>query len=636
MRLGNAPITRKSRRSIALTFLLLLTLPVVVYGILQNSSFDFRNKAFEELQLSEKNPCIITFPNINPYSIEVNSTVRVQVDALSDLFTVKSINISDNMGNVLITREYSDSPERITESFPFTPQSSTAYYLSGSMTDTNNQTYECVISSPYDIKGVRAITSNSKPEFTTTPRSSIPSQNIKTGVTYEYTIKAEDIDGDTINYAYSFTKGEDWLKPTVIDDGGGGKLAIKLKGSTNKAGSYLANIFIHDGYSTHLSSQSWVISVSPNDKSNPSVKILEPITPVQIKDNTKLRISWESEDDDEIIRYEIYISSNPTNQNSWIVLDKDIEPTQTSYNIDFTNIADGAYRVIVRAVDNQTPAGIGIDISEEIIVSKKGTQPSDPDDQVILPEPQIINMSPTSTDTISNTTPTIKASLVATEGATISETTISLKVDNKDVTDNIKVNKISESEYTVIYIPEESLSFGLHKVDLSFEDSKKGSTQKTWTFTISGGEEEDSDYFYIFGFEVAKRTTYIIAGGLGLIVLAIIIPMIIVAIWKDGSKETLSNNYALPQSLPPTTEIPTQKQEDLKDLVEENVQAPEPEGNITTEQQNIPEPIIEIDQISAPEPILETEESKIPEPSEDLNSLYKHIEAIKQEEDNKK
>ena len=630
MRLGNAPITRKSRRSIALTFLLLLTLPVFIYGILQNSSFDFRNKAFEDLQLSEKNPCIITFPNINPYSIEVNSTVRVQVDALSDLFAVKKINISDNMGNVLITKEYSDSPEKITESFPFTPQTSTAYYLSGSMTDTNNQTYECVISSPYDVKGVRAITTNSKPEFTTTPRSSIPSQSIQTGVTYEYTVKAEDIDGDTINYAYSFTVGEDWLKPTIIDDGGAGKLAIKLKGSTTKAGSYLANIFIHDGYSTHLSSQSWVISVSPKENSNPSVKILEPVTPIQITENTTLRISWEGEDDGEIIRYEVYISSNPTNQSSWKVINKDIKPSQSSFNIDFTNITDGAYRVIVRAIDNQIPAGIGTDISEEIIVSKNKPQPEDPDDQVVLPEPQIINMSPTSTDSISNTTPTIKASLVATEGASIKETTISLKIDNRDVTESIKINKISESEYTVIYIPEESLTFGLHKVDLSFEDSNKASTQKTWSFTISGGEEEDSDYFYIFGFEIAKRTTYIIAGGLGLIVLAIIIPMVIVALWKDSSKEIVSNNYALPQSLPPTTEIPSpqQEQEDLKDLVKENFQAPEPEVN-TPEPQPMPE---QVEHISAPEPILEADESKIPEPGEDLDSLYKQIEEIKQEE----
>ncbi len=620
----NAPLTRKKKKNILLTFLLLLALPIFVYGLLENSSFDFRNKAFEDIELSETNPCIITFPNVNPYSLEINSTVRVQVDALSQAFFVKDINISDNMGNILLAKEYTDSPKTVTESFPFTPQTEKAYNLSGSMTDTNNQSYVCVISSPYDIKGVRAITTNTKPQFTTTPRASIPSQNIQTGVTYEYTVQAEDIDKDTINYAYSFTVGEDWLKPTVLEDGGNGKLSIKLKGSTNKAGSYLANIFIHDGYSTHLSSQSWVISVSPKENSNPSVKIIEPVSPVEIKDNTVLKVRWEGEDDSQIIKYEIYISSNPTNENTWKTINKNINPSITSYNIDFKDITDGAYRVIVRAVDNQIPAGMGMDISEEILISKQAPKPPKPDDQIVLPQPQVINMSPTSTDTLSNPLPTIKASLVSSEGATINESSILVKIDNKDITQDIKINKISESEYTVIYIPEQPLTYGLHKVDLTFEDSNKTSVQKSWTFTIEGGEEqEDSDYFNIFGFEIAKRTLFIVIGGLGLIVLAIIIPMIIVAIWKDGSKESEPNNYALPQSVPPTTEIPIEQRQtqDLQDLVKHDFQAPEPELP-TPIQENIPEPIIE-EQITTP-----------PEPEEDLDSLYKQIEAVKQEENN--
>jgi len=175
----NAPLTRKNGKNIVLTFLLLLTLPIFVFGLLQNSSFDFRNKAFEDIELSETNPCIITFPNVNPYSLEINSTVRIQIDALSQAFFVKSIKVSDNMGNILITKEYTDSPKTISESFPFTPQTEKAYNLSGSMTDTNNQSYTCVISSPYDIKGVRAITTNTKPQFITTPRASLPSQNIQ-------------------------------------------------------------------------------------------------------------------------------------------------------------------------------------------------------------------------------------------------------------------------------------------------------------------------------------------------------------------------------------------------------------------------------------------------------------------------
>ena len=90
MKLKFAPI-KKRQRSILLTFLLLLTLPVFVFSILENRSFDIRNKASEEIELSTLNPCIITFPNVNPYTIEVNSTVRIQVDALSEKYNIKSL-----------------------------------------------------------------------------------------------------------------------------------------------------------------------------------------------------------------------------------------------------------------------------------------------------------------------------------------------------------------------------------------------------------------------------------------------------------------------------------------------------------------------------------------------------------------
>ena len=49
-----------------------------------------------------------------------------------------------------------------------------------------------------------------------------------------------------------------------------------------------------------------------------------------------------------------------------------------------------------------------MDISEEIIVSTTPTNTEEPDDQVVLPQPQVINVSPTSADSISNTTPTIR------------------------------------------------------------------------------------------------------------------------------------------------------------------------------------------------------------------------------------
>jgi len=611
MSLKIAPI-KKRQRSILLTFLLLLTLPVFVFSLLEDSSFDIRNRAFEEVELSELNPCIITFPNVNPYSLEVDKTVRIQVDALSQQYGIKSITISDSVGSEIFSQSYKDgNVEKITESFSYTPSVVRAYNLIGTMIDKSEKTYACVISSPYDIRGVKAILTNSKPEFLTTPKSSKPSQSIQTGVTYEYTLEAQDIDKDTINYSYSFTKGETWLKATIIDDGGSGKLTIKFRGSTSEAGSYLANVFIHDGYSKHLSSQSWVISVSPKGNDNPVVTIIEPENPITIKDNSKLKVTWEANDSNNIVKYEIYISSNPVNDLTWKAINLNVLPTQTSYNIDLTGMTDGAYRVIVRAIDDQTPAGIGMAISEEIIIAREDKDSDDPDDKVVLPEPQVINISPTSSDELSNTTPTIKASLIATEGSKIDESSILVKIDDKDITKDIKINKISDSEYTVIYLPENALDIGVHKVSIYFKDSNGGETEREWTFTISG-ESNETDTFNIFGFEIPKRTGYIIGAGIGLIALAIVIPLIVMAIWKDRSKEISTENSILPQSMPTTdTTFVPQPTTEIKKVVQP--------------------PVIETEDLDIPEPDIDTV-FEAPEPDDSFTAMYQNIKEIEEKD----
>lgn len=597
MKLKFAPI-KKRQKSILLTFLLLLTLPVFVFSMLDNKSFDIRNKAFEEVELSTLNPCIITFPNINPYTIEVNNTVRIQVDALSEKYGIKSITISDGIGKTIFSKSYKDTnTTKIAESFQYTPTAPRAYNLIGSITDKSEKTYACVISSPYDVQGVKAILTNTKPDFLSSPKDSKPSQSIETGITYEYTLQAEDIDKDTINYSYSFTKGQTWLKATVIDDGGNGKLTIKFRGSTSQPGSYLANVFIHDGYSKHLSSQSWVISVSPKGNDNPVVTIIEPEKSINIKDEKTLKVTWEAVDRNKIAKYEIYISSNPVNELTWKAINLNIPATQNSYDIDLTNIADGAYRIIVKAFDDQTPTGIGMDVSEEIIISKTDGNPKDPDDKVVLPEPQVINISPTSTDKISNTTPTVKASLIATKDGKINESSILVKIDGKDITKDIKINKISDSEYTVIYIPTSALDLGTHKFSIYFEDSNNRDTEKEWVFTISG-ETENGDVFKIFGFEIPKRTGYIVGGGIALIALAIVIPLIVMAIWKDNSKEVSTDNTVLPPSMPKTEDTyVTETRPKVQNLVNDAVQPPEPEIQAS----EIPEP--DIDSVfQAPEP----------------------------------
>lgn len=649
----HAPIKRK-RKSILLTFLLILTLPIFIFTLLENKSFDFRNRAFEEIELSNLNPCIITFPNVNPYTIQVNSTVRIQVDGISESSTIKELTITDGSGNTLFTKLYEDTiVNRVSESFPYTPLVARAYNLSGNMKDVAGNTFSCVISSPYDIKGVKAISLNSKPEFITSPRDSIPSQSIEVGDTYEYTLEAKDVDQDTINYIYSFTKGEEWLESTIIDDGADGVLTIKFRGSTKKAGSYLANVFIHDGYSKHLSSQSWVISVSNKGNDNPTITIIDPDTSIVITEQSTVPLKWEVEDKNQIIRYEIYISQNPVNETTWEPINTNVPGTQTNYTMDLSNRKDGAYRLIVRAIDDQEPAGVGVDISEEILISRSIETPDKPDDKVELPEPQIINMSPTSKDEVKNNVPTIKASLIASEGAVVQDSSIIFKLDDRDVTEEIKINEVEENEHTVIYIPSSGLTNGVHKVSIYFEDSNGGERESEWTFSI--GDENassDSDVFNILGLEIPKRTLYIVFGGIALIALAIIVPLLLPLIWKDTSKE-VSKNTILPESIPPTTEIPViPVSSPANKLTQEKFLAPEPEvANIEPENEivsttspvaidakEIEEPKEEITVVDSSgqttvEGITPMFEDSQPEP--DLENLYDQLKELEEKEENK-
>ena len=231
------------------TLFFVLSLPFVLFGVVQKS-LDTRSKAFEKLELSENNPCIISLPNVNPYTLEVDKKVRIQVDAKLKGEGIKKLNITDSTGEEIYTEDFEGAPLQIGTSFTMTPKKTGTIDLLGNIETISGGGHGCKISSPFDIKGVRAIQNNSSPEFTSEPAaSSKPSQDIQTGVQYEYTLIAKDIDKDRINYFYSFTPKASWLKDIVLEDGSDGKLKVTFKGTPNTPASYLANVVIHDGYS---------------------------------------------------------------------------------------------------------------------------------------------------------------------------------------------------------------------------------------------------------------------------------------------------------------------------------------------------------------------------------------------------
>ena len=610
---------------IYLTFFLLLSIPLVVYGVL-NGSFDIRNRAFDDLEVSEENPCIISLPNVNPYTLEVGRPVTIQVDAKLSNAIISELNITDSSGNSIYTEKFDNAPIEIATSFKFTPVKSGMIDLLGIIKKDAGGSVGCKISSPYDILGLRALANNSAPVFITQASSSKPSQNIKTGTVYEYTLSAADEDDDRVNYSYSFTPEAKWLKPTIIEDGSSGKLTIKFTGSTNVPGSYLANVFIHDGYSMHLASQSWVINVSPAKNDIPVVKITSPVSPITVVKGKNITVSWEANDLNFITKYQLYITKNYTNTSSWVAINSNIPFKTRTYNFSTSNLEPGTYKVILKALDNQTPQVSGLAISSEIVITKTGQTPIPTNDIPIIDAPQVINMTPLSTDQITNKRVTVKASLISAEKADINESSIIFKLDGIDKTSEIKINKISSQEYTIIYQPLEDFAEGIHKAEAYFKDSAGHDVTKEWTFTIQETIDELKDEtINIFGLDISKRILLIVGIGLVVVILAIVAPIIIFNVWKEDKMREQEE----PHSNEPIQ--PFIKQQE-PEYIEPPVQVEEIKEKVEVQPETIPVEEEKIENFVAPAPLVEETPppAEIVPPEPDLSTDLPTDESIKQ------
>jgi len=535
---------KKSKKSFLLivSLFFFLSLPLISYTLLERN-LDTRSKAFDRLELSDKNPCIISLPNVNPYTLEVGKSVRIQVDAKYTNSGIQKLNIIDSTGDEIYSEEFPNAPLQIGTSFAFTPSKSGTIDLLGTIEKTGGGSAACKISSPYDIKGIRAIANNASPEFTSQPKSSKPGQDIKTGVQYEYNLTAEDADKDRINYFYSFTPRADWLKAVIIKDGSSGELSVTFRGTTDKPASYLAHVVIHDGYSMHVRTQSWVISVSPAENDMPILRIIDPLSSIRIDSGEKFDTSWNVSDLNHVSKFQLYMAKNPSDEGSWVKVGNDLEYNVSKTAVETKGLPSGTYKLVIKATDNQTPPKSGIGVSPEIIISKLSDKDKGTDDEIVLPEAQVINMSPDSKDLISNSRVTIKGTIIASEDADINESSIVFKIDDKNVTKEIKINKISEREYTLIYQPSEDLKDGIHKAEISFSDTKDKEGSKSWEFTINSNTDDNSEVYVIFGKEISKRTMLIIGMGFLLIILAICVPLLISLIWGTNKKQETSTLY---------------------------------------------------------------------------------------------
>jgi len=248
----------KSIPTIILSIIIIATIPLVIYSVI-NTNLDFRKEAYEK----KTDHCTIILPHVNPKTIAIDKTYQMIVSASFQGETINEVKIEDDTKEELFSKLYTEPQSEISEAFTFQPTRKGSKELQGSL-KTQENIYPCKM----DFDRIIVQENNHPPAFLTNPyiESTSKKKAIKPGEEYSYRLKAVDQDADNIQYHYSFTPSADWLHKNVISGGRDGQLEIEFSGIPQETGTYLANIFIHDGYNRHLRSQSWIIEVNPEGK----------------------------------------------------------------------------------------------------------------------------------------------------------------------------------------------------------------------------------------------------------------------------------------------------------------------------------------------------------------------------------
>lgn len=590
----------RRRMPILANLFVLLAIPLGIYALIATDTFDTRNRAFEPELIKDR--CIISFPYVNPQTIQSGSTVQVQVVAFVPGAAITNLNLLGQAGQQISSKSYDIPDEKLSEVFRISPSSIGEYTLLGTIS-TDRGTIPCTLDG---ARVARAVSINNAPEFLTQATSAKPSNSLKVNDTYEYTLRAEDTDGDNISYHFSFTPNADWLKYTAIEDGSDGKLTIKFTGVPDQPASYLANIFIHDGYNANLRAQTWTISVGQDKNDTPKVTVYSPAVDSRVEKGERITVSWEVTDLNQISRQELYIATDAGNPSSWVEISKNLSGNTKNYIFDTSNMSPGRYQFVVRAIDNGEPVSTGTGASTVLSISVPATEtdPEEekPDDGIILQDPQVINVSPANNSRVEDRNTLVTATLIAGTDSKIEEESITFVLDDQDKTEDVELNRISESEITITYKPNQIHSIGLHKASVTFKDEKGGQAERSWVFNIVEKEEEEDDTYNIFGFEISKRMAWILGGGIGILLLALIVPWLLYLAWRgeDDSYEQAYKN-SRPFTPPPTTT--TYEKEKIMESqsvpVQATIQAPKPVVIDTAVNPPIEEKII----VETPKPV---------------------------------
>jgi hypothetical protein len=383
---------------------------------------------------------------------------------------------------------------------------------------------------------------NGSPEFKTDPYAD-SNTSLKEGEQYSYTLEAGDPNEDEIDYFIINETG--WVNSN-IEQSSDGKFKAVFSGTPSQPGSYTLAVALNDGFHNHYSTQIWVINVDSKTNDTPDISVVKPEKGESFLSGDNIYIEWEGQDNNLIENFDIYISSDPTDESTWELINTGVGYNYNSYIWDSSAKSPGTYYIIVEGTDNQSPPATGQGVSEYFyITTPTQPQPQEPEpDEPDIPEnyPRILNVKPADKSEITENKPLISADLTASENNQIKDGSVSVKLDDNNITDRADIRGTGEDEGSVLFTPREPLGEGSHKVSISFRDTSDKVAQKSWNFTIEKEQQDepdepDEDVISIFGFKLPRRVAMVIGIGLVLLVLALIIPWLFYAAWKRSAQD---------------------------------------------------------------------------------------------------
>lgn len=348
---------------------------------------------------------------------------------------------------------------------------------------------------------------NSQPTF-----SPLNADNVlNIGETYSFDMEIVDADGDNINAFFVTPEGDNsqtwkaWIQESIgtqTTRNGSTVRVVSGTGVPTTQGSYMIAVTANDGLENHYITYIWTVVVQdPSGNDIPAVTIELPTQVTRVYPNGATRVRWNVHDENQIMKYSLYYSSNPTNKTTWKkITDLDYNYVEYAWT---SNLPAGTYYVIVEAYDSNS--GVGYAVTNPIIVlpiptddgngnggnnGGNGVDNGDDDGAVFIP-PQITNVRPLEG---SEVTPpvTISADLNAGRENEIVSSSIKIQVDGIDVTSQSQINSPTTQRASISYIAKD-LGVGNHSASITFTNNRGEIETKSWDFIVKSVSDIDGD-----------------------------------------------------------------------------------------------------------------------------------------------